>query len=67
QVYLVDKGRVEKGDLESILKVRMDNMTEKTLYLEVDKDVPTGATVEVIGMAKANDWKVMLGSSPKKD
>ena len=67
QVYLVDKGRVEKGDLESILKVRMDDMTEKTLYLEVDKDVPTGATVEVIGMAKANDWKVMLGSSPKKD
>ena len=67
QVYLVDKGRVEKGDLESILKVRMDNMTEKTLYLEVDKDVPTGATVEVIGMAKANDWKGRLGSSPKKD
>lgn len=67
QVYLVDKGRVEKENLESILKVRMDDMTEKTLYLEVDKDVPTGATVEVIGMAKANDWKVMLGSSPKKD
>jgi biopolymer transport protein ExbD len=67
EVYLVDKGRVEKGDLESILKARMDDMSEKTLYLEVDKTVPTGATVEVIGMAKANDWKVMLGSSPKKD
>lgn len=67
EVYLVDKGRVEKGDLESILKARMDDMSEKTLYLEVDKTVPTGATVEVIGMAKSNDWKVMLGSSPKKD
>jgi hypothetical protein len=39
--------------------------TENTImYLEVDASVPTGSTVEVIGMAKANNWKVMLGASP---
>jgi hypothetical protein len=35
------------------------------LYLQVDESVPTGKTVEVIGMAKANEWKVMLGATPK--
>jgi biopolymer transport protein ExbD len=65
--YYVNSGLIEKSDLENILKVRMEDMSEKTLFLQVDKDVPTGATVEVIGMAKANEWKVMLGSSPKKD
>lgn len=65
--YYVNSGAVAKEDLETILMVRMEDMSEKTLYLQVDKEVPTGATVEVIGMAKANEWKVMLGSSPKKD
>lgn len=65
--YYVNSGAVAKDDLESILKVRMEDMPEKTLYLQVDKEVPTGATVEVIGMAKANEWKVMLGSSPIKN
>jgi hypothetical protein len=32
----------------------------------VDEAVPTGQTVEVIGMAKSNQWKVMLGATPKK-
>jgi hypothetical protein len=45
----------------------METMADKVIYLEVDKDVPTGATVEMIGMAKANDWRVMLGSSPQKE
>ena len=36
------------------------------LYLQVDQAVPTGQTVEVIGLAKANDWKVMLGAQPTR-
>ena len=42
----------------------MGKQAEKVLYLQVDKNVPTGQTVELIGMAKANQWKVMLGSNP---
>jgi hypothetical protein len=35
------------------------------IYLQVDASVPTGSTVELIGLAKANNWKVMLGAAPK--
>jgi biopolymer transport protein ExbD len=65
--YYINGGAVAKNDIESLLALRMQEMTEQVLYLEVDREVPTGATVEMIGMAKANNWKVMLGSSPKKD
>jgi biopolymer transport protein ExbD len=65
--YYINGGAVAKEEVESMLRIRMETMADKVIYLEVDKDVPTGATVEMIGMAKANDWRVMLGSSPQKD
>ncbi len=55
---------ISRTDLEPKLKLEMDKQAEKVLYLQVDKNVPTGQTVELIGMAKANQWKVMLGSNP---
>ena len=51
--------------LENKLIALMSDESEKVLYLEVDQSVPTGQTVEVIGMAKANSWKIMLGSNPE--
>lgn len=64
--YYVNGGAVDKMDLESVLKIRMESNADDVLYLQVDESVPTGATVELIGMAKSNAWKVMLGASPKK-
>ena len=43
----------------------MEKQAEKVIYLQADEEVPTGQTVEIIGLAKANQWKVMLGSTPK--
>ena len=63
--YYVNGGAVDKGDLESVLKIRMESNADDVLYLQVDESVPTGATVELIGMAKSNAWKVMLGASPQ--
>ncbi len=65
--YYINGGAVSKDDIESVLSMRLEDMNEKIIYLEVDARVPTGATVEMIGMAKANNWKVMLGASPKKE
>jgi biopolymer transport protein ExbD len=64
--YYVNGGAVDKMDLESVLKIRMESNADDVLYLQVDESVPTGATVELIGMAKSNAWKVMLGASPQK-
>ena len=57
---------INRTDLEPKLQAEMDKQNEKILYLQVDQAVPTGQTVELIGLAKANQWKVMLGSNPKK-
>lgn len=64
--YYVNGGAVAKEDLESVLKIRMEANSDDVLYLQVDESVPTGSTVELIGLAKSNSWKVMLGASPKK-
>ena len=57
---------IDRSDLESKLQIEMEKQNEKILYLQVDQVVPTGQTVELIGLAKANSWKVMLGANPKK-
>ena len=64
--YYLNGGQVASDDLESLISIRMAGTTDPVIYLQVDEAVPTGQTVEVIGMAKANQWKVMLGATPKK-
>ena len=55
---------ISREDLEPKLTLEMDKQAEKVLYLQVDRNVPTGQTVELIGLAKSKQWKVMLGSNP---
>ena len=57
---------MNRADLESKIRIEMEKQSEKIIYLQVDQSVPTGQTVELIGLAKANSWKVMLGANPKK-
>ncbi|MGB0424880.1 MAG: ExbD/TolR family protein [Flavobacteriales bacterium] len=67
--YSLDNTAIAKEDVGPKLKSEMLKLNEKDriLYLVVDKNVPTGETVEMIGMAKENQWQVMLGSSPLKE
>ena len=61
-----DSRPMSREDLEPKLRLEMSKQDEKVVYLQVDKSVPTGQTVEIIGLAKANSWKVMLGANPAK-
>ncbi|MDE0918397.1 MAG: biopolymer transporter ExbD [Flavobacteriales bacterium] len=61
-----DSRPMSREDLEPKLRLEMAKQDEKVVYLQVDKSVPTGQTVEIIGLAKANSWKVMLGANPAK-
>jgi len=61
-----DTRPMSRTDLEPKLRAEMAKQDEKIVYLQVDKSVPTGQTVEIIGLAKANSWKVMLGANPAK-
>lgn len=61
-----DSRPMNREDLEPKLRAEMAKLDEKVVYLQVDQSVPTGQTVELIGLAKANSWKVMLGANPLK-
>jgi len=61
-----DSRPMNREDLEPKLRAEMAKQDEKVVYLQVDQSVPTGQTVEIIGLAKANSWKVMLGANPAK-
>ena len=63
--HLNGGGSIVQTEIESRLKILMEKQDEKVIYLQADANVPTGQTVEIIGLAKANQWKVMLGSTPK--
>jgi len=61
-----DSRPMSREVLEDKLTIEMAKQDEKVVYLQVDKSVPTGQTVEIIGLAKAKSWKVMLGANPAK-
>ena len=63
--HLNGGGAILQSDLENKLILEMQKQDEKVIYLQADANVPTGQTVEIIGLAKSNQWKVMLGSTPK--
>ena len=63
--YHVNGAEVNKEDVKDELSQALLNQEKKVVYLQIDESVPTGSTVELIGMAKANDWKVMIGANKK--
>lgn len=65
--YSINGGQIARGDLESILAQRLAGDADPIVYLQVDRAVPTGQTVEVIGLAKSHKWKVMLGAMPVRN
>ena len=50
--YSIDGDIISRDNLEAKLEEAMAKQEDKVLYVKVDKDVPTGQTVEIIGMAK---------------
>lgn len=66
--YYVNNGQpMPKSEIELRLRAIFEAKAEKTLLLNIDEEVPTGATVEMIGMAKVNDWKVVIASDKKNE
>ena len=63
--YYIDRSAVSKDDIELRLRAILDAKPEKAIMLNIDKTVPTGETVEMIGLAKVNQWKVVIASERK--
>lgn len=63
--YYVETDRVAFGDLESALRSKLGGMEEPMVSLHCDKSVPVDEVVKVMNIAKNNNYKLILATSPE--
>jgi len=63
--YSVNNRIIVKDELEQRILSTPVSGNERKVVLHVDKQVPTGTLVEVLDMAKRNNWKIVLATKPK--
>lgn len=63
-VYSLGKRIIPKASLESELNTALSVTEDKSIVLHVDRSVPTGETVEILDLAKRNDWRIVLATKP---
>ena len=67
-VYAVNNKVIDPLSLEGELKTVMGTLPDdQSIVLHVDQTVPTGFTVNVLDIAKRNEWRIILATDPKKD
>lgn len=64
-IFSVNNKIVDKADLEANIGSIAIKGDERKVILHVDKLVPSGTLVEVLDMAKRNEWKIVLATKPK--
>lgn len=63
--YSVNNNKVNVANLEQELRTALQEKADKSIVLNIDRSVPTGNTVEVLGIAKRNKWKIVVATKPK--
>lgn len=64
-IYSVDNKIVDPMQLETALRTELQGTADPGIVLHVDQQVPTGKTVEVLDIAKRNDWRIVLATKPE--
>ncbi len=62
--YYVEMEPVTFESLEASLQSRMSGIDEPTVSLHCDKSVPVDEVVKVMNIAKQNQYKLILATSP---
>ena len=65
--YLVNNTEVSKDEVELKLQAIMSNAADKKVVLNIDRDVPTGETVELFAVLKQNGWNPFIATKPKEE
>ena len=63
--YSLGNKIIAEADLENELRSALSVVDEKSIIMRIDKSVPTGNTVEVLGIAKRNKWKIVIATKPQ--
>lgn len=61
----VESQQVNFEDLEGILKQKLGEKPETYIALHADKSVPFENVVRVLNIAQANNYKLIIATSPK--
>ena len=65
--YLVNNTEVGKDEVELKLQALLNNSADKKVELNIDRDVPTGETIELFAVLKQNGWNPFIATKPKEE
>ena len=65
--YLVNNVEIPKDEVELKLKAILSNSADKKVVLNIDRDVPTGDTIELFAVLKQNGWNPFIATKPKEE
>lgn len=62
--YKVNDMEVTKEQIENRVSILMEGRDEdnRKIVLNIDASVPTGDTIEILGMCKVNDWEAVVAA-----
>lgn len=62
--YKIGNRVIAKENLEQELSNALSSFEKKSILLHLDKSVPTGNTVEILDVAKRNQWLIAIATKP---
>jgi biopolymer transport protein ExbD len=65
QKYYVEQQPVTLDELEGVLKQKLGQNPDTYIALHADKSVPFESVVAVLNIAQANNYKLIIATSPK--
>lgn len=65
-VYSINGKPVAKEEIELLLKANLANSADKKVVLNIDRDVPTGETIELFSLMKRNGWQPFIATQPRE-
>jgi biopolymer transport protein ExbD len=65
QRYYVEQQPVSIIELEAVLKEKLGNNPDTYISLHADKNVPFESVVQVLNIAQANNYKLIIATTPK--
>lgn len=65
QRYYVEQQAVTLAELEAVLKQKLGDNPDIYISLHADKTVPFESVVEVLNIAQANNYKLIIATTPK--
>jgi len=64
--FFIEKAPIDPALLETSLQARLLEVKEPTIAIHADKSVPIQHIVMVMNIARRNNYKVILATSPEK-